>query len=111
MIIQNIINKTKHLFPESAEFRDSENKPEYQIISWKLGDDVNRPNKHSIPIHLALSDEFIEDYNDGNEKIKARMIEDAIKFIQKHIEEFNPAHNTPRDQIVREVKWIVPTLN
>jgi hypothetical protein len=111
MIIEQIINEIKFIFPENAEFRDVKGIPENLVIDWKLGNDANRPNKRSIPIYLALSEEYVDDYNDGNDRIKARMIISAANFIQEQSINFNPEHNSPHGQPLIPVKWIVPTFH
>lgn len=110
MIIEQIINETKCIFPENVEFREVENSSESRVIDWKLENDANRPNKRSIPIRLTLSEDYVDDYNDGDDKIRARMIISAAKFVQEQSKHFNPVHNTPYGQPVTPVEWIVPTF-
>lgn len=76
-------------------------------ISWKLKNDLARPNKRSRYIILVIPEEYLEDYRDGSQHERVARETRIIEFVKERLKQFNPDHTTPYGQPVPEEKWIL----
>jgi len=103
-----LIASVKELFPKHAEFNswvDHSRSAYVCNISWKLNNDVNRPNKPSRIILVIISREAIEDCNYEN---REQIIKEKFKdIIQKKYKSFDPDHDVSRYQSPPTEEWFV----
>jgi hypothetical protein len=98
-----LMDIVKPIFPNNAEIRRRPSSDGLELrVVWKLTNDANRPNKRSRRIILVVSEEALEDYNDGNHDVKEKRI---MKVITERLKGFNPNHNTPYGQPEPEELW------
>lgn len=98
--LKNII---KDIFPENAELKC------YDIdivISWKLNNDKNRPNKRSKTIKIIITEEFFEDYRDNTEDKQKAAREGFKKYIKTKYENFEPDHDEQKYQPPPMEEWV-----
>ena len=76
-------------------------------IDWKMPDE-GRPNKHSRPIELYLSEETLEDYEDApHQQDREEMDRRIVDYVAQRLAAFNPDHNVPREQPVPAERWVI----
>lgn len=100
-----LTNIVKPLFPDQAEFRRRASLDGLVFsVTWKLRNDPARPNKRSRRIILVVSEEALEDYNDGNRDARERRIANSIT---ERLKTFNPNHDVPYGQPEPEDQWVL----
>lgn len=93
------------LFPNEAEFRRRPSSDGLVFsVAWKLKNDPARPNKRSRRIILVVSEEALEDYNDGDRDARERRI---TNFVTERLKIFNPNHDAPYGQPEPEEQWVL----
>jgi hypothetical protein len=96
------------LFPKEVDFRHVYTSDRVRFdVSWKLTSDPNRPNKRSRKIIVIVSEETLEDYEDGDDAARRRIEKKMVGDITKRLREFNPEHNTPYGQLEPEEQWVI----
>ena len=109
MLRDKIIKLIKPLLPSNAELKIIESNKNDISISWKLNNSPQRPNKRSNPIQLHLTDEFIEDYCDGNEEEKERLLEWCLNLVKRELDIYEPNHSRQINEISPIKIWNIPT--
>lgn len=100
-----LMNIIRPLFPNEAEFHHRPLSDGLVFsIAWKLKNDPTRPNKRSRRIILIVSEETLEDYNDGNRDAIEKWI---TNFITENLRLFDPNHDTTYGQPEPEEQWIL----
>lgn len=105
-----LLELIKPRFPKKADLRTSDDASPRSLcvrIDWCLKNDPGRPNKRSKLIDLRLSEEFVEDYEDGTSGIRTSMENRLVEFVTTMLRSFDPDHDAPRDVPPPQVVWIM----
>jgi len=98
------------LFPKDASFNHD---PRFTggllyRVDWRIPEE-GRPNKHSRPIEVVVSDALVDDHYDAPMHVRAVMEQRIVKWINAQIAQFDPRHQYRPEQVVPAVRWIVST--
>ena len=77
------------------------------MVSWKLNDDPERPNKMSKTIAICVSHEAVQDYASASSADQADAHHRLSSFLLKNIANFDPTHNAQKDEIPPVEKWVI----
>lgn len=94
------------LFPKNARIEIDAGNDVILQIDWKLGNDLDRPNKRSRLIRVIIPEEAIDDCRDFK-KAGSRF----KKIIEDKLSIFNPDHDAPKYNSPPKEEWIVSTFD
>jgi len=100
------IQLIRPIFPPEASMQVHEAGDIVLRIDWKLGNDLERPNKPSRIIKIVISEQAIEDCHDfskAGEKFR--------KIIENKFRGFNPEHNHSQFVSPPVEEWLISTFD
>ena len=78
-------------------------------VSWKLGDDPERPNKRSKTIVSSVSKEVSDDFSCASGQVKQLALARLRTFLTKNFQQFNPNHSSPIFEPPPVERWQLTT--
>jgi len=79
------------------------------MVSWRLNDDPDRPNKRSKTIEITVSREAADDFANASAADQARAFARVSAFLGNCLAQFDPSHDTPRYESPPVVHWVINT--
>lgn len=96
------------LFPKDARFRSLPTTDGLRFsVNWKLKNDPSRPNKRSRRVVLMISQEAVEDHEDGTPNDRNTIERRMVDLVTAQLKQFNPDHDTPYGQPEPEEQWVL----
>ena len=103
-----ILDAIKAAMPANAEMRVVPGIGAFNVVvSWKLNDDPDRPNKMSKTIAIRVSDEAAQDFASASAASHQAAYKRVSAFIAAKLAQFNPQHNAPRHESPPVEEWII----
>ena len=101
----------ERVFPAGTRLVSPPGEGDYVLLaSWKLGTDPTRPNKRSKTVHLAVSQEAMEDYRDGPAGQREYADHRFEGLLRRQLAGFEASHDTPRGTEPPIERWTVGTV-
>ncbi len=96
-------------FPDDAYIRTWQEDPNPIAlrISWPLGDDPERPNKHSKNIRLTISEEATRTYDSVGEARQEDADERILEHVRARLAQFDPDNPNPQSAVPPEEVWLI----
>jgi hypothetical protein len=79
------------------------------LATWRLPGDPFRPAKRSRMIRIAISQEALKDYANGNDAARLASNERFVAWLRRQIVAFDPHHDAPLGVEPTPVTWPVET--
>jgi hypothetical protein len=97
--------------PPYAEIRVNPHTAHYEaVISWKLINDSERPNKQSKTITLKVSYEALQDIQSSSGVEQETALNRITMFLREKFKTFDPDHNEPYGSPSPTVTWEINSV-
>jgi hypothetical protein len=80
------------------------------LATWRLGAELPRANKRSRLLHIAITQEALEDYARGSDGVRVASDERFVAWLRHQLSRFDPTHDTPLGVEPPAETWSVNTL-
>jgi hypothetical protein len=96
--------------PADAEIRVVSSPFGFDVaVSWKLNDDLERPNKMSKTISIHVSHEVVQDFSNASEHGQTDAYRRLNSFLSQKLANLDPRHNAPRHESPPVEQWFIDT--
>ena len=101
-------DQIRPLFPDETEFTPFEDFDDFITqASWKLNTDPERPNKRSKKVKIIIPSDVIDDYENKSTAKKQEDDKSLLQHVKQFLKEFDPDHDTPKENPVPEVDFVI----
>ena len=108
MVQQQVFELIKAAMPEGSEVDVDSEYTELDVrLSWKIGDDPERPNRRSKTIRITMIQETADDIDDATALQQAAALERIAVFLRSQFDALDPQHGSPRDQPPPMEHWVI----
>lgn len=80
------------------------------MISWRLGEDLERPAKRSKTIRVTLETEALEEYAAGSVEERRCADERLGRHLSERLTQFDPQHSAPVGQEPPIERWVIDSV-
>jgi len=97
----------KPIFPDRSKIKCDRSSSDFRVrVSWKLGNDPERPNKMSKTILVIVPDEVADDYSNKNDAQRNFDDMKLKEFVSSGLSDHDPDPDHAIGQSPPVVEWI-----
>ncbi len=76
-------------------------------VSWKLNSDPNRLSKKSKEIHILITSDVVDEFEDHPKKWQESVLDKLEELLNERLEGFDPEHDAPVTSPPPVEEWII----